>query len=310
MALPAKLLRKMAVLALVEAIVGTAVAPIAANAMLVSDVTLTPIEGDVVERNNVKPFFGSSGSTLVTEYQKAVFSVEMAGVGVLGTIPGYADLFRACAVSVTNEAGVETVFAPVTDGIESVTIVGVVDNVVYKMAGARGTVKAAVDAKGIPKWQFEFTGSFIPAVDGAMPAVNYSAFQAPLGVNKANTTLVLDSIAVACSSFAWDIGNTVVKRDLMNVDSTEITNRLSVGSVTFQNNSVTAKDWISMARASAVVPLVLKHGQGATNTVTIKADRAQIGKPTYSDSDGVQMITIPLSFIPSNAGNDEWAIVV
>ena len=303
----AKLLRKMAVLALIEAVVGIAVAPVAANAMLVSDVTLTPIEGDVVERNNVKPYFGNSGSTLVTEYQKIAFSVEMAGVAIVGAMPGYADLFRACAVSVTNEVGVKTVFAPVTDGIESITIVGVVDGIIHKMAGARGTVKSTTDAKGIPKWSFEFTGSFIPAVDGPMPAVDYTEFCDPLGVNKANTTLSLDSIPVAANAFSWDVGNTVVKRDLMNVDSIEITDRKSTGSVTFENTSVGAKDWISMARASAVVPLVLKHGQGATNTVTLKAQRAQIGKPTYSDSDGVQMITIPLAFIPGSAGNDEWS---
>lgn len=306
----AKFLKKMAILALVEAVVGMAVAPLAANAMQVSDVTLTPIEGDVVERNNIKPFFGSSGSIMATEYQKVNFSVEFAGVGVLGTIPGYSDLFRACAVSVTNSVGVKTTFAPVTDGIESITLIGVVDGTIHKMAGARGTVKATVDAKGIPKWQFEFTGSFIPAVDGAMPAVNYSAFQDPLAVNKTNTTLTLDGLAVACSAFSFDIGNKVVKRDLMNVDSVEITDRMSIGSVTFENTSVAVKDWISLARASAKVPLTLTHGQGATNTITFSADRAQIGKPTYGDSDGVQMITIPLAFIPSTTGNDEWSIEV
>lgn len=306
----AKLLKKMAILALVETVVGTAVAPLAANAILVSDVTLTPIEGDVVERNNIKPYFGSSGSVMVTEYQKVTFSVEFAGVGVAGAMPGYADLFRACAVSVTNEVGVKTIFAPITDNIESISIVGVVDGTIHKMAGARGTVKATVDAKGIPKWQFEFMGSFIPATDGAMPAVNYAAFQGPLGVNKANTTLLLDSLAVACSAFSFDIGNKLVKRDLMNVDSVEITDRLSTGSITFENTSVAVKDWISMARASAKVSLTLKHGQGATNTVTFKSLRAQIGKPTYGDSDGVQTITIPLAFIPSSTGNDEWSIEV
>lgn len=306
----AKLLRKMAILAMVETIVGTLVAPVAANALLVSDVTLTPIEGDEVERNNVKPFFGSSGSILVTEYQKVAFSVEMAGVSPAGTVPGYGPLFRACAVSLTNEVGVSTLFEPVTDNIESLSIVGVVDGITHKMAGARGTVKNTVDAKGIPKWAFEFTGSFIPAVDGPMPAVDYSVFQDPIGVNKANTTLELDGLAVACSSFSWDIGNTVVKRDLMNVDSVEITDRKSTASVTFENTSVAVKDWIGLARASAVIPLEIKHGQGLTNTVKITAPRAQVGKPTYSDSDGVQMITIPLKLIPSSAGNDEWAIEV
>lgn len=306
----AKLMRKMAILALIETVVGDAVVPAAANALLVSDVTLTPIEGDVVERNNIRPFFGSSGSTLVTEYQKVAFSIEFAGVGAAGDLPGYTDLLRACAMSATNQAAVKTVFAPVTDGIESITIYGNVDGVLHKMHGARGEVEFATDAKGIPKFKFEFTGSFVPAVDAVLPAVDYSAFMAPLGVNKANTTLMLDGLAVACSAFSFKCGNQVVKRDLMNVDSVEITDRKSTGSVTFENTSVAAKNWINLARTSAMVPLVLKHGQAATNTVSFKADRAQIGKPTYSESDGVQMITIPLSFIPSDAGNDEWTLEV
>lgn len=308
--MPAKLMRKMAILALVETVVGSPVVPLAANALLVSDATLTPIEGDVAERNNIRPFFGSSGSTLVTEYQKVSFSIEFTGVAAAGNLPGVTDLLRACAMSATVQTGVKTVFAPVTDGIESVTIYGNVDGILHKMHGARGEVELTTDAKGIPKWKFDFTGSFVPAVDAPLPAVNYTAFLAPLGVNKANTTLLLDGLAVAASAFSFKAGNTVVKRDLMNVDTVEITDRKSTGSVTFENTAVAVKNWIAMARASAVVPLVLKHGQGATNTATFKSARAQLGKPTYSDSDGVQMITIPLSFIPSDAGNDEWSIEI
>ena len=306
----AKLMRKMAILALVETVVGTGVVPLAANAMLVSDVTLTPIEGDVVERNNIRPFFGSSGSTLVTEYQKMAFSVELAGVAAAGDLPGVTDLLRACAMSATNQAGAKTVFAPVTDGIESVTIYGNVDGTLYKMHGARGEVDFSTDAKAIPKWKFEFTGSFVPAIDAPLPAVDYSAFVAPLGVNKANTTLSVDGLSVACSAISFKCGNQVVKRDLMNVDTVEITDRKSTGSVTFENTSVAAKDWIGLARASAIVPIALKHGQGTTNTVSFKSARAQVGKPTFNDSDGVQMVTIPLSFIPSDAGNDEWSIEI
>eukprot|EP00456_Euglypha_rotunda_P014287 TRINITY_DN14468_c1_g1_i4.p2 TRINITY_DN14468_c1_g1~~TRINITY_DN14468_c1_g1_i4.p2 ORF type:complete len:310 (-),score=100.21 TRINITY_DN14468_c1_g1_i4:96-1025(-) len=307
----AKLMRKMAILAKIEAVRGTDSVPTgAANAILASEVTLTPIEGDVVQRDNIKPYFGSRGSVLVTQYSKIAFSVEIAGVAAAGDVPAYAALLRGCAISVTTQAGVSTTFAPVTDALESLTIYGNVDGVLHKMTDAHGNVKAVVDAKGIPKWQFEFTGSFIPATDTALPAPVYTAFQRPLGVNKANTTLSLDALNVAASAFAFDAGTTVVKRDLMNVDSVEITDRVSTGSVTFENTSVATKNWIGMARSSAVVAMSLKHGQGVTNVVEINAARAQIGKPTYSDSDGVQMITVPLEFLPSDAGNDEWSIVV
>lgn len=308
-----KFIKKMAVLVAIEATVGTIVVPVATNAIEVSDVTLTPIEGDEVDQGVIRPYFGASETTLVTLYRKIAFSVGFAGVGTVGDLPGWSTLMRACAASVTNtpagdpDAG--TVFAPVTDDIESVTIYAVVDKQLYKMAGARGNPKATVDAKQIPKWQFEFTGAFLPVEDvPAMPAVNYTAFQRPLGVNKLNSTLSLDGYLAACSSFQFDFGNSVVKQDLMNVDTTEITGRVSTGSVTFRNTSVATKNWIEMARASAKVPLLLRHGQQATNTVAISAQTAQIGKPTFGEQDGIQMITVPLRFIPSNAGNDEWTI--
>lgn len=306
-----KFIRKLAILAVIETVVGTLMAPIAANAIEVSDVTLTPIEGDEADQGVVKPYFGASETILVTEYRKISFSVGMAGVSPAGTLPGYTPLLRACAASATNTPATSTIFAPVTDGIESLTIYAVVDKVRYKMAGARGNCKAVVDAKGIPKWQFEYTGSFIPAEDvGSMPTVDYTAFMKPLGVNKANTTLTVDGISVACSAFSFDLGNQVVKQDLMNVDTTEITGRTSIGSVTFRNTDVATKDWVALARSSTKVPLVLQHGQGATNKVKINVPLAQVGKPTYGEQDGIQMITVPYRCIPSNAGNDEWSIEV
>ncbi|MBU1352096.1 MAG: hypothetical protein KKB95_09410 [Gammaproteobacteria bacterium] len=308
-----KFIKKLAVLIAIETIVGTLVVPVAANAIEVSDVTLTPIEGDEVDQGVIKPYFGASETVLVTEYRKIAFSVGFAGVGTVGDLPGWSTITRACAASVTNtpapDVDAGTVFTPVTDGIESVTVYAVIDKLLYKMGGARGNAKATVDAKQIPKWQFDFTGSFVPVEDvGSMPAVIYTAFQRPLGVNKINTTLVLDGFSAAASSFQFDFGNQVVKQDLMNVDTTEITGRVSTGSVTFRNTSVATKNWIEMARASAKVPLLLKHGQALTNTVGINVPLAQIGKPSFSDQDGIQMITVPYRCIPSSAGNDEWAI--
>ena len=96
----------------------------------------------------------------------------------------------------------------------------------------------------------------------------------------------------------------------MNVDTTEITGRASTGSVTFRDTDVATKDWLSMARTSVKVPLLLKHGQAATNTVSLSVPLAQIGKPTFSEVEGIHMITVPFRCIPSNAGNDEWSFTV
>ena len=310
-----KFYRKMAVLAVVETVYGTLQAVVAANAIEVSDVTLTPIEGDEADQGVIRPYFGASETILVTQYRKIAFSVGAAGVNPAGTLPGYAPLLRGCGASATNvpapDPAPHTLFEPVTDGMESLSIYVTIDRRVYKMAGVRGNAKLVCDAKSIPKWQFEFTGAFFPVEDvGAMPAVTYAAFLKPLGVNKANTTLSLDGVAVAASAFSFDFGNQVVKQDLMNVDTTEITGRVSTGSVTFRDTDVATKNWIGLAQAAAKVPLILQHGQAATNTFTLEAPLAQLGKPTFPEQDGIHMINVPFRCIPSDAGNDEWSIKV
>lgn len=306
----AKLIRKMAILAKNEAVIGTLPAMVAANAMEVFDVQLTPIEGDEVESKVIRPYFGDQGSTLVTLYQKMAFGVPLAGVGAAGDIPGYAPLLRGCGVSATNTPGTSTIFAPITDAMETLGIIGNVDGTKYAMPNGLGNFEFTISAKAIPEFRFDFTGAFTPATDDPLPAATYAAFQKAMGVNKINTTALLDGIAVEASEFKFNCGNQVVKRDLMNVDGVEITGRKSTGSITFQNNSVAAKDWITAARDSAIVALAVQHGQAATNTFKFTSDTAQLGKPSFSDQDGVQMVTIPLRFVSGAVGNDEWSIEV
>lgn len=305
-----KFINKMAVLAAIEATRGVDAAPVAADAIQLSDVTITPLEGDSVENNITRPYFGSSGSTMVSQFSKMSFKVPAAGVAAAGSTPGYASLLRACGMSMTVTAGTSVRFDPVTNDMESLTLYANIDGVLQKMLGCVGTVKLTTDAKSIPQWEFDFTGSFVLPTDAAMPAVNYAAFVDAIGVNKANTTLTLDGLALAVSNFNWDIGNTVVKRDLINVDTQLVTNRASQASVTFEAHSIAIKNWISLARASAKVPLVITHGLGASNSIQMSAMRAQVGKPAYSEQDGIQMMTLPLNLIPSAAGNDEFSFVI
>ena len=53
--------RKKAILAKIETVYATDPTPTgAANAMVISDVEITPLDGEEVERNNVQPYFGNN----------------------------------------------------------------------------------------------------------------------------------------------------------------------------------------------------------------------------------------------------------
>lgn len=281
----------------------------AANAMLVSNVSFTPLEGDEVEREVIRPYFGDGGSAMVSQYCKLSFDVELAGVANPGNEPGYADLLRACACDVTVTAGTDVAFMPITEGLDSVTLYINIGGNRQKITAGMANCKIDAPAKGLPKLQFEFWGTYQAATAEVLPTVDYAAFQTPLGVNSTNTTLSLHGTAVAASAFSFDMGLTVVKRDLINVNTVEITGRKSSGSVTFDNTLVSTKNWTELARTATTGELSLRHGIGAFNVVELNANKVQLGKPTFADSDGVQQITLPLRFIPTS-GNDEWEIVV
>jgi hypothetical protein len=50
------------------------------------------------------------------------------------------------------------------------------------------------------------------------------------------------------------------------------------------------------------------HGTTAGNRVTLLAPKVDIGNPSYEDSDGIQMLSLPFAAIPTSAGNDEVSL--
>jgi hypothetical protein len=307
-----KKFRKLAILAKLEVVYGTDPVPTgAANAMVVSDAEITPLDGEEVERNNVQPYFGNSGAIQATQFARLRFNVEFAGSGAAGTAPKWDPLVRACAVSVTPAAGVSVTYAPISENLESVTIYANVDGINHIMPGVRGECKPSFDAKGKPVLQFEFMGLWRALADTALPVAVYTGWVKPVAMNKVNTTMTLHGIAVACSHFDLAFGNQVVKRDLTATDTVEIVDRKSTGSIVFENTPIATKDWIGTAKAKTLGNLAFVHGIAAGNIITVNGvGTVELGKPTYSNQDGIQMVNSPLRFVPTSAGNDEWSIVL
>lgn len=307
-----KKFRKLAILAKLEIAYGTDPVPTgAANAMLVSDVEFTPLDGEEVERNNVQPHFGNQGAIQATQFARIRFNVELAGSGVAGTAPKWDALIRACSVGVTLSVGVSVTYAPVDENLESVTIYANIDGINQVLPGVRGECKPTMDAKGKPVLQFEFMGLWAVATDTPLPAAVYTDYVKPVAVNKANTTAALHGIAVAMSHFDLAFGNQLVKRDLVGVDTVEIVDRKSTGSIVFEQTPVATKNWVNVARQRTLGDLSIVHGITPGNIVTFGAvGTTELGKPSYQNQDGIQMVNMPLRFLPTSAGNDEWSIVL
>ena len=309
----ARKMQKLALLAKIETTYGTDATPTgAANAMLVKNVTITPLEGEEIQRDLVMPYFGSLGVILAGTYGKIDFEVELAGSGTAGTAPFWGVLARACAMSETVVAATSVTYAPVSAGQESATIWWNLDGTRHVLLGARGTFSLSMDAQKIPTLKFTLTGLLGTVTDVALPATTLPTPPQPLPPSKTNTpTFSLHSYSAVVEAFSIDLGNKVEPRLLIGSESIEHGARAFTGSATVQADQVAGVDWMSKATARTRAALAVTHGLTAGNIIQIAAPAVEIGKPTHGSSNNILNVTLPLVFCPSSAsGNDELSIVV
>lgn len=103
------LTRKRAILSKIETTYGQDPTPTATlDAILMSNLTVSPMEMTLAQRNNVKSYMGNNPSVLAAIYAKVSFDIEYAGSGTAGTVPAYDELLRACALSSTTLAAALT----------------------------------------------------------------------------------------------------------------------------------------------------------------------------------------------------------
>lgn len=308
----ALLSRKRTILAKTEVTYGVDPTPTgAANAILVRNLSITPLSAENVSRDLVRPYLGASEQLIASKYVGCEFEVEMAGSGAAGTAPAYGPLLLACGFTETIVAVTSATYAPVSASFKSATIYYNVDGVLHKITGARGNVEMTINTNQIPVFKFTFTGLYNAPTDTVAPSVVYTAFQTPLAANTTNTTgFSLFSYSAAMESLSLNMGNAVTYRSLIGAEDVLMTDRQVSGSVVFEAPTIATKDFFSIALASALGALDITHGTTAGNKVQITSSRVDISNPTYSESNGIQMLNVPLTLVPSTSGNDEISIVV
>lgn len=306
----ARFFRKLALLAKIETTYGTDPTPTgAANAIVATNVTFTPLEADEVSRDLLLPYLGNNGVILSGYRARIQFSIEIAGAGAAGTAPAYGPLLRACGLAETTSAGVSVTYSPISASFESATLWANWDGVKHVLLGCRGTVSLDFTPAKVAYLKFDLLGLFGTVTDAALPAVTLTAWKSPVVVNKTNTTLTLAGASRIAESVMIDLGQKVEARMLIGDESIQITDRSATGTVVIQADSVAAYDWIGAAKARTRVVLQLVHGTVAGNIVQIDAPLVEIGKPGQGQTQGIINYSLPLGFIP-NAGNDEVTITV
>lgn len=306
-----KLYRNQGIAIRVETTPGTDIVPTpATHAMLVTDLQVTPIAMTVESRELMRAFLGNSEDIVVSRWFEFEFKVEMAGAGAAGDVPGYDAVLQLCGFTPTVTASTDVTYTPVSSAFKTASLYVNLDGLLHKSTWCMASLGFDLSAGKIPRFSVKGKGIFKPVTDTTPWAPVYTAFQTPLGVNVENTTGSLHGIAAPIETLTFDMNAQIEYRNLINYEGVMYTDRKPAGNISLEIGTVATKDWIGTASDATTGVLNVVHGTVAGNIVEIDCPDAQITQPTYTNSQGIVMLSCGLKLLPGASGNDEIAIVV
>jgi hypothetical protein len=316
-------IRNTVILAKVETTAGADALPTgAANAILVSDFSITPLEAQNIDRNLVRGYFGASEQLVGPASVKVSFSVELAGSGTAATAPAWGVLLQGCAAGeglLVTPNRVE--YSPVSAALKTLTIYYYDDGVLHKLLGVMGDVTISAKIGERPMLKFDFVG-----LDGGVSAASasgtFTAWKKPVAMTKANVVDITLGCTYAAGAISGGVvypstglelkfGNSVGYTALLSSETVDITDRDSTGSIELDLTAAQEVTLMATVKASTTQGLGLTIGTAAGNKIILYAPATQLLAPKKVDKNGKRLIGFDTRFVPTpaGAGNDEWVIV-
>lgn len=293
----------------------------AANAVLISDVSITPLDAQNIDRPLIRGYFGGSEQLVGTASVKLSYTAELAGSGTAGTAPAWGQLLLGCAVAegvLASPARVE--YAPVSSGLKSLTQYYYDDGVIHKLLGCMGNCTLSAKVGERPVLRFEWTGldGGVEAAPNAVPV--YTPWKKPVAMTKANVIDITFGATYAAGALTGgelhsstglelNFGNVVNFTPMLSTETVDISDRDSTGSLELELTAEQEVAFMEKVKANETESLAITIGTAAGNKIIVFLRAVQLINPSKSELNGKRMIGFDLRAVPVN-GNDEWLIVV
>jgi hypothetical protein len=321
-------LRNAVILAKVETTVGVDIVPTgAANAVLVSDMTITPLDAQSIDRNLIRGYFGGSEQLVGPQSIKCSFSVEFAGAGTAGTAAPWGQLMQGCAMAeaASLTAQVRAEYTPVSSALKTLTIYWYDDGVLHKLLAAMGTCTFSCKVGERPMLKFEFTG-LVGAISAATPSgVAYTQWKVPPSMSKANITAdvtlgctyvaatgLSGGVAYPSTGIEIQLSNKVAYSALLSSEKVDITDRAMTGHIELDLTAAQEVSFMGTVQANTLQGLGFAFGTVGGNKIILHAPAVQLINPTKAEINGTRLCAYDLRLVPTAAGtgNDELRIAV
>lgn len=288
----------------------------AANAVLMKNIELRPMEGEDESRELELPWLGGQ-ETIPTALRSVLTGdVELVGSGSTGVAPAWGPLLRACGMAETvtpddDPGDGSVVYNPVSSAHESVTIHFWIGGTRHVFIGTRGTAEITMEAQRLPHIRFTLTGLFTTPGEQARPTPDLSAFAVPQVVSNALTPkFEIDALPMVLRAFRMSLGNQVEPRLLVGREEIVIVDRTETMTATVEAVPLSTFNPFSAARDRDRVAVEIAHGTEAGRRVTIEAASCGVGRLAgYENNQNVLEWPLPLQPLPT-AGNDQFTLTL
>ena len=315
----ARYTRNSAILAKVETTEGTDSTPTgASNAMLVSDMSINPLNAQNVDRSLVRNYFGASEQLVGTAYLSVEFTVELAGSGTAGTAAPWGALLKGCGFA---ESGLVSYAAYTPDtpaNQKSVTIYYYDDGVLHKLLGAKGNLQLMLGVGERPTMKFSFIGKDGGISATSLPSTTLTGWKAPLVITDTNTAdvklggtysagAVTSGTSYTSRGLELNCGNNVQFTPLLGGEYVDITAREVTGSLQLDLTAAQEVTFMGTVKANTLSAISLEHGATSGYIVGVYMTQAQLINPSKQDVNGRRLIGYDIRSVPSS-GNDDLII--
>ena len=317
-------IRNTVILAKIETTPGTdAVPTAAANALLVTEMSITPLDAKNIDRNLVRGYFGGSEQLVGPNSVKVSFSVELAGAGTAATAPAWGALLQACAMGeglLSTPARVE--YTPVSTGLKTTSIYYYDDGVLHMLWGAMGTCSISAKVGERPMLKFEFIGLNGGISAATAAATTLTAWKKPIAMTKANVVditlgstyslgAITGGVVYPSTGLELMLGNALAFTPLLSSESVDITDRSVTGSMELDLTAAQEVAFMATVIANTTQSIAITLGTTTGNKLIIHGPAAQILNPKKAELNGKRMIGYDLRLVPTTAGsgNDELRLV-
>jgi hypothetical protein len=292
----------------------------AANALLISNQTVNPLNAQNVDRSLTRNYLGGSEHLVGTAFIEVGFDVELQGSGAAGTAPAYGVLLRGCGMAEAITASTRVDYTFISTAEESLTIYYYDDGALHKLTGARGSFELVAEIGQKPVLRFKFIGIDAGISAAALPTTTLTGWIKPLVITDANT----GDITLGCTYSAGSLsGGTAYPSRGITINSGITVNHipeLGGESVDISERDVTGKMMLDLTAAQEVTLMAtvkanttqglgLVHGTAAGQKVTIFGTNAQLLNPTKEEVSGKRFVGYDVRFT-ALAANDDFRIVV